>query len=222
MVLGPLWASGLHDLVYTGYATVPHALLMTLCESWLAETSKFNLLVGEMRIILDDVTCLMHLPIEGRMLSHPKKVYLTDGVDLMVRHLGVMQAVAVVNCNEEYGAYISYKVLREYYEDYLDECIRLSDAQTLEEVQELGRVRTACVKSYLMYLIGCLLFGDKSNKRTELIYLSTMDDYAGMRNYSWGGMTLAYLYHCLFEVSLPRGKALGGSVTLLIVRNCHI
>jgi len=24
--------SGLHDLVYLGYATVPHALLMTLCE----------------------------------------------------------------------------------------------------------------------------------------------------------------------------------------------
>jgi len=66
-----------------------------------------------------------------------------------------------------------------------------------------------------------LLFGDRSNKRIELIYLTTMDDYAGMRNYSLGGMSLEYLYHCLSEVSLSRGKVLGGSIALLIVINCH-
>ena len=98
----------------------------------------------------------------------------------------------------------------------------MSDPQNPRDPHELERVRTVCVKSYLLYLVGCLLFGDKSNKRIELIYLSTMDDYAGMRNYSLGGMTLAYLYHCLFEVSLPGGRALGGNVTLLTVRNCHI
>jgi len=69
---------------------------------------------------------------------------------------------------------------------------------------------TACVTSYLLYLIGCLLFCDKSNKRIELIYLSTMDDYVRMCNYSWGRTTLAYLYHCLSEVSLPVGRALAG------------
>ncbi|RHN64984.1 putative aminotransferase-like, plant mobile domain-containing protein [Medicago truncatula] len=41
------------------------------------------------------------------------------------------------------------------------------------------------------------------------------DGYTGMRNYSWGGMTLAYLYHCLSEASLHGERALGGSVTLL-------
>jgi len=30
---GPLQASRLHDLVYTGYAIVPHPSLKTLCES---------------------------------------------------------------------------------------------------------------------------------------------------------------------------------------------
>jgi hypothetical protein len=76
------------------------------------------------------------------------------------------------------------------------------------------------VKCFLLYLVGCLLFGDKSNKHIELIYLTTMEDYAAMGDYSWGGMTLEYLYHCLSEVSLLDGKALGGSVTLLMVINC--
>ena len=67
-------ASGLHDLVYTGYANVPHALLMTLCERWHTETSSFHLPVGEMAITLDDVVCLLHIPIDGIMLSDRKKV----------------------------------------------------------------------------------------------------------------------------------------------------
>jgi len=89
--------------------------------------------------------------------------------------------------------------------------------------QELERVSTACVKCYLLYLVGCLLFGDKISKHIELVYRKTMEDgYAGLRNYSWGGMTLAYLYHSLAEACLSRDRALAGSVTLLNVRNCHI
>ena len=171
---GPLRASRLHDLVYTGYDNVPHALPMTLCERWHTETSSFHLSVREMTITLDDVARLLHLPIEGIMLSHPKKVSWADGVDLMVRHLGVMQVVAVANCNDKYGAYINYKALRKYYEDYLDAATRLLVAQTPEDVQERERVRTTCVKCHLLYLVGCLLFGDKSNECIELIYLTTM------------------------------------------------
>jgi len=85
----------------------------------------------------------------------------------------------------------------------------------MEHVQERDRCRTACVKYHLLYLVRYLLFGDKSNKRIELIYLTTMDDYARMGDYSWGWMTLAYTYHCLSKVSLPNGKALGGTLHCL-------
>jgi len=177
--------------------------------------------MGKMTITLDDVACLLDIPIEGIMLRHPKKVSRADGVELMVRHLGVTHAVAVKNCNDEYDVYISYKALRKYYEDYLDAATKLSAAQTPEDVHERGRVRTACEKCYPLYLVGCLLFADKSNKHIELIYLTTMEDYAGMCNYSWAGMTLAYLYHCLSEVSLFGGKAIEGNITPLMVINCH-
>jgi hypothetical protein len=57
--------SRLDDLVYLGYAIVPHALLMTLCERWHKETSSFHMPTGVMSITLDDVACLMHVLIEG-------------------------------------------------------------------------------------------------------------------------------------------------------------
>jgi len=68
-------------------------------------------------------------------------------------------------------------------------------------------VRIACVKSYLLYLVGCLLFGDKSNKHIELIYLTIMDDYAGMRNifgegWHWHTYTTVYLRSLSLEEKL--------------------
>ena len=67
---GKLRESGLHDFFYLGYAIVPHTLLITLCERWHLETNTFHMPLGEMTVTLDDVECLMHLQIEGRMLSH--------------------------------------------------------------------------------------------------------------------------------------------------------
>lgn len=185
----PLRESGLHDLVYLGYTTVPHALLMTLCERWHPETNTFHMPLGEMTVTLDDVACLMHLHIEGRMLSHGKKMPKHEGAALLMWHLGVSQQEAEKICGTEYGGYISYPKLRELYTRYLSRANILMDTEDAEEMEELQRVRTFCVKSYFLYLVGCLLFGDRSNKRIELVYLTTMaEGYAGMRNYSWGGM----------------------------------
>jgi hypothetical protein len=119
------------------------------------------------------------------MLSHGKKMLRHEACALMVRHLGVSQADAEKNCGEEYGGYISYPKLRELYTRYLDRATRLADPEDPGDPEELERVRTFCVKCYLLYLVGCLLFGDKSNKRIELVYLTTMEDgYTRMRNYS--------------------------------------
>ncbi|XP_039687058.1 protein MAIN-LIKE 1-like [Medicago truncatula] len=214
--LDPLRQSGLHDLVYLGYSTVPHALLMTLCERWHPETSTFHMPMEEMTVTLDDVACLTHLSIEGRMLSHGKKMSKHEGAELLMRHLGVSQQEAEKICGQEYGGYISYLRLRDFYTTYLGRANLLAGTEDPEELEELARVRTYCVRCYLLYLVGCLLFGDRSNKRIELVYLTTMEDgYAGMRNYSSGGMTLAYLYDELADACRPGDRALGGSVTLL-------
>ena len=94
LIMGAMRESGLHDLIYTGYTNVPHALLRSLCERWHTETSNFYLHVGEMTITLDNVVCLLHIPIEGILLSHPKKVSQVYGVELVVAHLGVPQVFA--------------------------------------------------------------------------------------------------------------------------------
>ncbi|XP_039685139.1 protein MAINTENANCE OF MERISTEMS-like [Medicago truncatula] len=199
--LDALRESGLHDLVYLGYAIVSHALLMTLCERWHPETGTFHMPLGEMIVTLDDVACLMHVQIEGRMLSHPKKMSKHERATLMVRHLGVSEREAEKIYDTEYDGYISYPKLKELYTRHFGRANIFADTKDPEEMEELERVRNFCVRS---------------NKHIELVYLTTMEGgLAGMRNYSWGGMALAYLYGELVDACLPGDRALGGSVTLL-------
>jgi len=42
----PMEASGLHDLIYTGYSTVTYAMVRALCERWHTETVVFIYLWG--------------------------------------------------------------------------------------------------------------------------------------------------------------------------------
>jgi len=56
-------------------------------------------------------------PIEGRLLDYEKKVSQEHGVNLIVKWLGVGEAVAVKACKKEFGAYISYTILQELYEE---------------------------------------------------------------------------------------------------------
>ena len=53
------------------------------------------------------------------------------------------------------------------------------------------------MRSFLLYLVGCALFTNKTNRHIDLIYLDCMADLQAIGKWSWGGMTLAYLYDYL-------------------------
>jgi hypothetical protein len=42
-------------------------------------------------VTLDDVSCLLHLPIDGMLLSH-ESMTMAKAIKMMVEHLGLMRA----------------------------------------------------------------------------------------------------------------------------------
>ncbi|XP_024628913.1 protein MAIN-LIKE 1-like [Medicago truncatula] len=104
----PVEGSGLHDLIYTGYSSVTHAMIRAMCERWHMETSSFHLPVGEMTITLDDVHNLLHIHIHGRMLDHDEAMDRDRAIDLMIRLLGMSDADARAEVRTESAGHISY------------------------------------------------------------------------------------------------------------------
>jgi hypothetical protein len=73
------------------------------------------------------------------------------------------------------------------------------------------------VRSFLLYLVGCALFTNKTNSHINLIYLDCMADLQAIGKWSWGGMTLAYLYDYLDDSVILNNRTMAGSTTLIMV-----
>lgn len=56
----------MHDRLFT----VNHRMLNAFVERWHTDTSSFHLPLGEMSITLDNVSCLLHLSIRGKLIYH--------------------------------------------------------------------------------------------------------------------------------------------------------
>ncbi|XP_058746752.1 protein MAIN-LIKE 1-like [Vicia villosa] len=81
--------SGLASLLRTSLTKIDVNLVSAFVERWHVETSSFHMPFGDMTITLDDVACLLHLPINGMFWYPDEHVTEQVAVDLGCELLGV-------------------------------------------------------------------------------------------------------------------------------------
>lgn len=86
--------SGLRDLCKTKYSTINHDKLSAFVERWYSETPSVHLTHGDISITLDDVSCILHLLIKGRLLDHDR-VIRDEAMELMVTYLGAIPWISL-------------------------------------------------------------------------------------------------------------------------------
>jgi len=101
------------------------------------------------------------------------------------------------------GSYVSFGVLKRRYEALLNRCNQLVEIDTQEEQGERAEVRMACIKAFLLLLLGWTIFSGKNSKNINLLWLLALQDMNELDNWSWGGMGLAFLYDYLSLTSGP-------------------
>ncbi|MCI58390.1 serine/threonine-protein phosphatase 7 long form-like protein, partial [Trifolium medium] len=89
----------------TGYSFLDPGLLATFVERWHWETSSFQMPSGEMTVTLDDVHCLLHLPIQGRMLDYKGIPTKANGVGMMIEFFGSTEKEADFEVKTTKGAH---------------------------------------------------------------------------------------------------------------------
>ena len=72
-----------------------------------------------------------------------------------------------------------------------------------EEDDELRKTKEYCIKAFLLFLVGVTIFSNKTNKHVNVIWLIGMQDLYRVHTWSWGEMTLAYLYTKISEATDP-------------------
>ncbi|GAU10811.1 hypothetical protein TSUD_424470, partial [Trifolium subterraneum] len=77
-------------------------LLSAFTERWHPETSSFHMPFGEMTITLDDVACLLHIPVRGIFYT-PVPVSMEEAAALATELLGVPYEVAYLETSRQRG-----------------------------------------------------------------------------------------------------------------------
>ena len=84
-------------------------------------TNSFHLPVGEMTVILDDVACLLGIPITGRVL-HDRELTRDEGILMMQKDLHFAAMAAAKKVGNQGGAHVSFTKLKRRYEELLHKC----------------------------------------------------------------------------------------------------
>jgi len=170
--------------------------------------------VWEMTVTLDDVSCLLHLPIDGMFLSH-ETITWDDVVEWMVTHLGSYPGEAHVEVTCTKGAHCRFGYLRRIFKERMLEQLALETEHGV--TQEVRRMRDQAVRIYLLYLMGIMLFTGKSQNDVDVVYLRYLRDLDVVADYSWGVATPTHLYRELTKVARWNCGQVSGYLTLLQV-----
>ncbi|KAI5385412.1 hypothetical protein KIW84_072128 [Lathyrus oleraceus] len=136
--------SGLVSLQRTSLNKIDTNLISAFVERWHLETSSFHMPFGEMSITLDDVACLLHLPIRGIFWS-PQDVIEELAVELAVDYLGVSQGQAQSHVRSCRGSYYKLEWLYDIFVHH-----RAASSWAYVTI------------AYLLMLVGSTIFVDKT------------------------------------------------------------
>ncbi|XP_058734196.1 protein MAIN-LIKE 1-like [Vicia villosa] len=169
------------------------SLLSAFVEKWHLKTSSFHILFGEMIVTLDDADALFHIPIVG--------IFFTPVYRDHVAALGmIMDALEV----DEVG------VLREFGETRGFQ-LRMSWLSTTYQVLVDAERYQVAARAYMLHLVACTLFADKSGVYIDVRYISLFNAL-DTPCWAWGVATLTMLYTTLDDASRPYTRQLAGYI----------
>ncbi|XP_058734078.1 protein MAIN-LIKE 1-like [Vicia villosa] len=200
-----LEASGMRDLCMLGYETIHNSMLAAFAERWHPETSLFHLLHSEITIILDDVACLLHLPIRGILLCH-SRLTNAKAQDMLIAESRGDPDDALEEVERTRSAHVRFRFLQRHYDAMLT-AAQHAEGGELEQATH----RERALRCYFLYLIGTHLFVDTSSSYTDVVYVTYLSDMTRIHEYNWGAVVLAYIYHRLGEECLWKARTVAGN-----------
>ncbi|KAL5179465.1 Protein MAIN-LIKE 1 [Glycine soja] len=196
-IKGLVSASGLSPLIDCSIVTGDPGLISAFVERWHSETSTFHLPVGELTITLDDVSLLLHLPITGALHSF-HALSTEETIFLLTELLEVSAEEVRAETALTHGAYIRLGWVRDIY-----------------EMRCQARRWIVAARAYLLHLVGCTLFANKSATYVHVVHLYAFRDLGQSGGYAWGVAALVHMYDQLDEASRTTTRQIAGYLTLL-------
>ncbi|KAK9133555.1 hypothetical protein Scep_013083 [Stephania cephalantha] len=163
-----------------------------------------------MSISLEDVSFLLKIPVTGKVVAVENFARYTeesrsDAIKMVSNLLGVSVEEAEEEVNISKGLTVRKCWLKSRW------CPKAGSRPRNYPLVE------CTARAYLLYLLSCTLFADKSGSRVSIALLKLLEDLDDVGNYAWGAAALAYLYRHLGSATRVKVSQIAGYLTLLEV-----
>jgi len=196
---GLVGATRLSPLIGCSVVTGDPGLISAFVERWHSEINSFHLPVVELTITLDDVSPLLHLSISGAFYSF-HALSVDEAIFLLTELLKVSVEEARAETARSRGAYVRLGWVRDIYEMRCE-----------------ARWWIVAARAYLLHLVGCTFFANKSATYVHVVHLEAFRDLGQSGGYAWGVAALVHMYDQLDEASRTTTRQIAGYLTLLRV-----
>eukprot|EP00256_Glycine_max_P031646 XP_006575818.1 protein MAIN-LIKE 1-like [Glycine max] len=194
---GLVGTTRLSPLIGYSVVTGDPGLISAFVERWHIKTSTFHLPVGELTITLDDVSSLLHLPISGAFHSF-HALSVDEAIFLLTELLEVSAEETRAETTRSRGTYV-----------------RLGWVQDIYKMRCEAWRWIVAARAYLLHLVGCTLFANKSATYVHVVHLEAFRDLGQSGGYAWGVAALVHMYDQLDEASRTTTRQIAGYLTLL-------
>ncbi|KAK1285577.1 hypothetical protein QJS10_CPB20g00780 [Acorus calamus] len=137
----------------------------------------------------------------GRGMSKPTIIKQEDVVKLVHRALHLNPKVIEAELGTHNGRSVRLSWLK-------DNLAKKTSSMPMHSIE-------CAVRGYLLYLLGCTIFPDKTGTYVSVEHLQYLEDLDRVKEFSWGAATLVHLYRGLGMASRAKCKTISGYLTLL-------
>ncbi|XP_012854536.1 PREDICTED: serine/threonine-protein phosphatase 7 long form homolog [Erythranthe guttata] len=193
-MIARLEATGLYHLRDCFLKRMNKNLMLAFVERWQPETNSFHMPWGEMTITLHDVAFILALRLDGPSVSEIRPV------EECSQSLASVLGVGLMDTNEMFrNKGVGW--------------VKVRDQLTLPCATYDKKM-----KGYLMFLLGSVLFVDKTASNIKPWWIHFTNDLDNVGKYSWASACLANMYRQLGIATRAGMNSLCGCVILLLVR----
>lgn len=199
-----------------------HNLLGVFIERWRWETHTLHLQVGEMILILRDITVLFVLPINRQtftVMGIQNKITLYEHVSGRATPLEIFKrnTLYMRQLYDNFSELLFILIMRSYDGILIWHNSAIYISIDLVWILSPYSITQVC-QAYIFHRFGNILSMDLSGTHVPLFYLPPMEKFNSIQLYSWGSGIISYLYRYLCKVSLAKTKQVGGCLFFLQVK----
>ncbi|CAJ2628562.1 unnamed protein product [Trifolium pratense] len=84
-----------------------------------------------------------------------------------------------------------------------------------KSAHEIKLYRDRSIRAFLLFLVCCTIFSNKSSYYVDVVYLQYFQDLSAVREWNWGAAALVHLQHYLDDACLVTVNQMAGYMSLL-------